>query len=97
LGTLKSDIFSVFVDVYETLREISHRRFESFDLSFENQRLTEKIIVLESVLDQLSDRESTLENRVEYWRNMYVSQCSKYRKLQRVHSLCPKHSIILYR
>ncbi len=79
------------------MKDFSQRRFESFDFSKENERLIEKVIVLESKIDQLLDREITLEKRVEYWRGMYVSQCMKYRKLQKVHRNCPKDSIILYR
>ena len=75
----------------------SARRFHSFDLAVENDRLTEKVIYLETKIDTLVDRESTLYTRVNYWREMYISIRRKYKKLQKRHSNCPKKSIILYR
>ena len=73
------------------------RKFENFDLATENSRLSEKIIFLETKIDTLIDRESTLESRVESWREMYISMCRKYRLLLKRHNHCPKKSIILYR
>jgi hypothetical protein len=79
------------------LKNFSEGTFESFELENENNRLSEKIIALETVIDNLVDRESTLERRAEYWRQMYLVICKKYKKLERKFKNCPKKSIILYR
>ena len=76
---------------------MSDRRNECFDLANENDWLREKVIWLETKIEALSDRESTLDSRIEYWRQLYTSQIAKYRKLQKVHYNCPKKSIFLYR
>jgi hypothetical protein len=86
--------------LYEALKEYSERRIESFDrLEYTNEiaRLKEKVITLESKIDRLVDFETTYLNRIDYWRGMYLRECQKLRKLRKVHLLCPKKSIILYR
>ncbi len=86
--------------LYDALQNFSWRRNDSFDrfeLTFENARLSEKIIVLETKIDRLVDYEAEMQRSIEYWRGMYQKQCDKLRKLQKVHRFCPKKSIILYR
>ncbi len=73
------------------------RMLEAHDLSLENARLSDKIIALETRIDQLIDRDSTLERRVEYWRKMYITLCKKYKKLESEHEECKSKYIILYR
>ena len=79
------------------MKEYDERRLESFELCVENNRLCERIIYLETKVDTLIDNESSLESRVNYWRAMYRSLCKQHKKLQKVHTKCPKKSIILYR
>ena len=83
--------------LYDALLEYSNRRIESFDDDVENTRLSNRIIMLETKIDMLVDREGTLEARVEYWRKMYCAICKKYKLLQKRFKNCPKKSIILYR
>ena len=83
--------------LFDALKAWSDRRFESFDLVSENARLSEKIILLETKVDTLVDREFTLESRATYWREMYVSICRKYKLLHKRYKNLPKQSIILYR
>ena len=90
--------YVLFLDVlYDALEQFSERKFECFDLASENSELYDKIMILETRIDTLVDSEEILERRIEYWRQCYISQCAKYRKLQKVHRNCPKKSIILYR
>ena len=66
----------------------------------------EKILYLETQRDMLTDRVSTLEERVEYWRYELrkVQRCGYYTsckhkkelgKLKKVHAKCPLKNIIL--
>jgi hypothetical protein len=95
---MKSFLF-VLDALFDDLKDYSDRRFYSysFELEAENDRQAEKIVNLETKIDSLLDRESTLERRAEYWRKMYLVICRKYKKLSRKFKNCPKKSIILYR
>jgi len=90
--------YLIVLDIlYDALRNYSFGRFESFDLRNENNRLSEKIIVLETRIDRLVDRERTFEDRIEFWRDLYVRKCKEFLKLKKLHERCPKKTIFLYR
>ena len=68
----------------------------------------EKILYLETERDMLTDRVSTLNERVEYWRSEcrkiqrcgYYGACShkkKLLKLQKKHAKCSSRPVFLYR
>ena len=91
-------LLCLFLDyLYDALKEYDERRDECFDLVMENDRLSERIIYLETKVDTLMDNDSTLERRIDYWRSMYRSLCKQHKKLLKLHKNCPKKSIILYR
>jgi hypothetical protein len=90
--------FFCFLDaIFEALKMNCHRRVKEYDLVTENNELFDKVLELETKIDMLSDRESTWENRVGYWRKMFIAISRKYKRLERRHANCPKKSIILYR
>jgi hypothetical protein len=70
--------------------ENRHISIDYNELVSESDRMADKIIALEFVLDELSDKVSTLEGRIDYWRR----ECTK---LKKAHKNCHKKKIILYR
>jgi hypothetical protein len=63
----------------------------------ECDRMADKIIALEFERDQLTDNNSTLNERVEYWRKEFRKLKSLHSKLKRKHNNCSSKNIILYR